>query len=321
MTSRCRVVVDPDDRELAALAALSGGRCHYSAAFLRANDPGGRLTAFVVGQPSAPEAGAVGYERHGRLFSKLTLPTPPVITAGTDAAPLWAGLRDHCRAHRVATVSLQSFEGAGLFEPPLGVVHRRTPREEFVVDLSGDPAALLARFSENHRRNIKKAGKHGLDVAAETSDAAADAHADMFRSSMERRAARGEDVGLETDRARVRRLVAGGAGSLFQARREGQVLASLLILSTDTCAYYHSGGSASEGMKVGASHLAMWHAMETARARGVRSFCLGGASAGDSEGLTGYKLGFNPRRLALEHLVYAMDVGFPWNTLRTLLGR
>ena len=154
-----------------------------------------------------------------------------------------------------------------------------------------------------------------------TSEEGADAHAGMFQQSMARRAARGEEVGLDTDGAPVRRLLAAGAGALAEVRRDGQALASLFILSTATRAYYHSGGSTPEGMKLGASHFAMWRAMETLRERGVRSFCLGGAGARDSEGLTTFKLGFSPRRIALAHCVYTMDLAFPWSGVRWLLGR
>ena len=74
-------------------------------------------------------------------------------------------------------------------------------------------------------------------------------------------------------------------------------------------------------MKLGASHFAVWRAMETLRERGVRTFCLGGVSARDSEGLSTFKLGFAPRRVALQHTVFAMDLPAPWSLLRRLLGR
>lgn len=314
------------DEALQRLSALSGGLCHYNPAFLRANlEPGGGATLAVFTQEDggALVAGAVGYERRGRLFSTLTLPTQPVVSpaAPHGGAELWQRIRSYCRGHRIATVSMHSFEGQALLEPPLGRVIRRTSREEFVLDPSDAPERLLAGFSENHRRNIRKAEKHGLAAEIVTAEAGADTHAAMFRQSMERRAARGEDVGLETDRARVRRLLAAGAGWLVQVRRDGTVLASLLILATATHAYYHSGGSAPDGMKLGASHFAMWRTIETLRDRGVRSLCLGGASERDSEGLTNFKLGFNPRRIALAHCVYAMELPLPWSALRVLLRR
>lgn len=322
MSADFNVVRRPDDAALNAVAGLSGGRCHYAPEFLRAAaGPGAELVLFTVSTGDVLIAAAVGFERRGRLFSQLTLPTQPVFTSGADL--LWQGISDYGRSRRIAAVGVHSFEGSALLEPPpsLGRLTSRTPREEFVIDLATPLEQLLAACSENHRRNIKKAVKQGLDVQFVTTAAAAEQHADLFRHSMERRAARGEDVGLETDAALVRRLLAARAGVLAQVRRDNDVLTSLLILTTASHGYYHSGGSAPEGMKVGASHFAMWRTMEMLRSRGVRSFCLGGASAKDSAGLTAFKLGFSPRRIALAHLRYELDLPFPWNVARRLLGR
>ena len=316
-------LLDPSDDSLARLSDLSGGLCHYSPAFLRGNSDAPITLFLEEGADGRPVAGAVGYERRGRLFGKLTLPTLPIVTAAAPGggAQLWAAIRAHCRSRRIATVSRHSFEGQASLAPPLGDIRSSTAREEFVVDLAPEPDRLFGACTENHRRNIKKAEKQQLAMSFVTADADAAAHAALFRHSMERRAARGEDVALDTDAHAVARLLRSGAGALAQVRRDSTILASLLILSTPTRAYYHSGGSAPEGMKLGASHFAVWRAMQTLRERGVRSFCLGGVSARDSEGLTNFKLGFAPRRVALAHTVYTMDLPSPWSLLRRLIGR
>jgi GNAT acetyltransferase-like protein len=318
-------VPNPDDAQLAALADLSGGRCHCAPAFLRATSAGTDLMLFTAGEGAGVAAAAAGHVRTRGWFATLTFPTPPVIapSAGDGGTALWNGIRGYCRARRIAKVSVLSYEGDGVLEPPppIGTVRLRIPRAEFVVDLAAEPDRALAGFSENHRRNIRKAEKQGLDMTFATSEAAAAAHAALFRHSMERRVARGEEVGTETDSAGLARLLNSGAGALAQVSREGQVLASLLILSTASRAYYHSGGSAPEGMKLGASHFAVWRAMLALRARGVRTLCLGGVSARDSDGLTAFKVGFAPRRVELAHLVYATDLPAPWRWLRKLFGR
>lgn len=322
MTGDFRVVEQPGEAALLPAGTLSGDLCHYASAFLRAApEPGTPLVLFAVESAGQTVAAAVAWERRGRLFSKLTLPTQPVAANAAGADALWTGIRAYCRSRRIATASMHSFEGQALLEPPLGRVVSRTPREEFILDLTAPLDRLLAACSENHRRNIKKAAKHELRADFVASDAAAEAHAALFRHSMERRAARGEAVGLEADAHQVQRLLRAGAGALAQVRRGEDVLASLLILATASRGYYHSGGSAPEGMKLGASHFAMWRVIELLRERGVGALCLGGASHRDSEGLTNFKLGFNPRRIALAHVLYAMDLPFPWNAARLLLRR
>jgi hypothetical protein len=318
-----RVAVGAGDEAIRTVAALSGDLCHYTPAFLRATlEPGSQLVLFTVEDDGRLTAGAIGYKRRGRVLARLTFPTQPVYTGSLESASgLWDAIRGFARARRIATVSMHSFEGQALIEPPLGVVESRTPREEFVLDLAPPADQLLAAFSENHRRNIKKASSKGVALSIVTAPAAAESHAAMFRSSMERRAARGESVTLESDPDRVRRLVSSGAGVLVQARSGDAVAASLLILVSPSRAYYHSGGATPEGMKLGASHAAMWFAMQAMRDRGVRAFCLGGVSERDSAGLANYKLGFQPRRIALAHCVYRMELAFPWGLVRRLLGK
>ena len=312
------VTVAPAEASLVRHFHFSGRRCHASPAFLRAHEPDLPLVWFRQESGDTLEASAVAHLRRGRLFGKLTFPTPPIVAG--DAAPLWDAIRGYCRAQRVGTVSVHSFEGPERLIPPLGGP-RLTERVEYVVDLSPPPDRLLAACSENHRRNVRKAQKQNLTVRVATDAAAADDHAALFQQSMDRRAARGEDVPAGGDAARVRRLLAAGAGRLVRVERDGQALTSLCILSTPERAYYHSGGSAPDGMKLGSSHLAMWSAMERCRDEGVRWFCLGGASERDGPGLTAFKQGFGPVAVPLAHAVYEMDLGFPWSVARRLLGR
>jgi hypothetical protein len=313
---------DPAGDVLRRHYQFSDFRCHASPAFLAAQEPGATPVWFGQEQDGELVASAVALERRGRLTAKLTFPTTPVVTPATAAAdaPIWAAVRAYGRARRIGTVAVHSFEAPERIIPPLGAP-RLTERVEYVVDLEPPPERLLAACSENHRRNIRKAEKQGVVVRMVTAPDAATEHVTLFRQSMERRAARGEDVAVAADEARVRRLAAAGAGRFVRAEREGRPLASLFILVSPRRAYYHSGGSAPDGMKVGASHIAMWRAMAACRAEGVRWFNLAGASAHDAPGLAAFKLGFGPRAIGLAHALYEMDLPFPWSLARRVSGR
>jgi hypothetical protein len=75
--------------------------------------------------------------------------------------------------------------------------------------------------------------------------------------SMTRRRVRGEQVSdhMTNQLAEVTALAQGGAGEVFQAVADGQVLSSILVLQSVRGGYYHSAGTSPEGMACGASHL------------------------------------------------------------------
>ncbi len=316
-----QIVVQPDEVLLSRHFRFSGQRCHCAPAFLRAFEPAARLVWFGQEQGGELQASAVASLRRGRWVRRLVCPAQPIVTAGavSGEAPFWSAIRQYCRQRRVARIAVQSFEGQERFVPPLGTP-RVAERTEYEVDLRPPPELLLKTFSENHRRNIKKADRHGLVARIETAPAAAEEHARLFRDSMQRRAARGETVPAG-DAARVRRLLQAGCGRLFRAEQDGRPVASLCILTSAERAYYDSGGSAREGMQVGASHRAMWHAMQQCRAEGIRWFRLGGVSERDSPGLAAFKEGFAPRAVPLAHSTFAVDLPFPWSLAPWLLAR
>lgn len=320
--STAEVVEQPDLALLSRHFRFSGQRCHCDPAFLRVFEPGGApLVWFGQARSGELEASAVACERRGRWVRHLVFPAQPIVTpaAVSGEAPFWSAIRQYCRKQRVARVSVRSFEGQERFVPPLGTP-RVAERTEYEVDLEPPPEILLRTFSENHRRNIKKADKQGLVARVETAPAAAEEHAQLFCESMQRRTARGETVPAG-DAAHVRRLLQAGCGRLFRAEQDGRPVASLCILTSAERAYYHSGGSAPEGMKLGASHRAMWHAMQQCREEGIRWFRLGGVSARDSPGLAAFKEGFAPRAIPLAHSTFAVDLPFPWRLAPWLLGR
>ena len=262
-------------------------------------------------------AGAVGFLERGRLFRTLRIPTLPVVPSGDadGASMFWAGIQDYCRERRVNRLILESFEARPIAVPTIGRVRSTTPRCEYIVGLEADPDRLLKSFSQNHRRNVAKAAKNHLTVEIRRSATAADSHAEAVLSSADRRRGAGTKRSVRLDLARFKRIAELGAGEFVQVEKDGRVLTSLLILSTTKRAYYHSGGSAPEGMGCGASHYAMWRTMGALRERGIETLNLGGTTADDSEGLVRFKRGFHPTVIELAHMVFEMDMALPWRLL------
>lgn len=312
-----RAVENPDDMLIEQHCTLGGLRCHSSVPFIRAHtDPGMTVLWLALLTGDRLVAGAVGFLQQRGLLRTLRMPTLPVVMPGDSkkSSPFWSGIVDYCRSRRVVRLIMRSYEATPIVIPSIGRIRNTTRRCEYVVELEADADRQLRTFSQNHRRNIAKAEKNHLSFHLRRSQAAADRHAESVHSSARRRGGAGGPISPAV-RERFNRIVDSGAGEFIQVEKDGKVLTSLLVLSTKTRAYYHSGGSAPEGTRLGASHYAMWRTMCTLRKRGVESLNLGGTTADDSEGLVRFKQGFHPTVIELSHMVFEMDVALPWRVL------
>jgi hypothetical protein len=304
---------DPGSPVLGTLARLSGEACHCAEPYLRAvAGNGGCLVAFLLCRGEDIRVFGVAVEEGGPRRRRLRFPTSPHILDPDPAvaAVFWGGIREHCRARRVAHLFLQSFEGTPLLLPPLGLEVWRRDRTEFVMDLTVPPDALFTAFASNHRRNIRRAERAGLTFRTVNTLEACRQHAALVEHSMERRRKRGERVPALPSAEAYHRVVAGGAGQIMRHEGgNGEALSSFLMLVTPRCAYYESGGTSRQGMDLGASHDLMWRAIRHLRERGVVQLNLGGVTAQDSEGLRRYKAGFGTREVQLAHREFLMGGG------------
>ena len=253
-------------------------------------------------------AGCLGLLTTGRLNRTLEIPSLPAL--GADSA-FWTGLRELCRTRGVTTLALDTFGSPdGTVIPDLGARSTRRDRLELVVDLAGD---ATSRLGSNHKRNVKKAQKAGLQLRrTREPDAVAEHHA-LMTSSLDRRRTRGEQVSDAAASRDHHAFLASGAGELFQAVSGSTVLSSVLVLHAPTSGYYQSAGTSVEGMATGASHFLIHGIAQALQSEGATTFNLGGADDGSS--LARFKEGFGARRVALPSA--QCDVGPQWRRMAT----
>jgi hypothetical protein len=231
--------------------------------------------------------------KKGRLECKLEIPSLSRLPVET---PFWDGLAGFRRMARVTRLVVGTFGSpAGAYVPDLGPRCTRRERTEWVLDLPGDRDGAMA---SNHRRNLKRAVHAGLEVRRDRSEEALESHNALMAKSMSRRRVRGEDVGEVGPSTLHRAYLRTGAGELFQATRDGETLASVLVLRAPSGGYYHSSGASPDGMAMGAAHFLVHAVCGLLENEGTRSFNLGGAPEGT--GLARFKGGFGavPVRLA-----------------------
>lgn len=289
------VVDNPDNALIDRIQALEPFNPFYSPQFSRARQiQGSEVLALLVKSGDQIVSACTAFLQTGRLNKRLEIQSLPILPAETD---FWDGLTDYCGQNRIGKLSLNSFGSEAATIPSLGRESWRKSRTEHVLDLNGEQ--LFRNLKSNHKRNIKKAKKAGLEVQIRHDTEACQVHARLIGQSMMRRKSRGEDVDASVFVGVIQSFAESGAGTFYQAAKGEEVLSSMLVLTGPKGAYYHSAGTTPEGMKMGASHMLIAHIAEALRDADITRFNLGGTDP-DQEGLIRFKTGFGARPVTLE---------------------
>lgn len=298
-----RAEIEPDAALLGQLELCTPRSPFNSHAYNRAvSHDGVSSCALILTSAEQIVGGCLG-QIHGNKWTRiLEIATAPSVV---DPRTFWNGIAEFCSQNSICDLRVDTF---GSFEPTMPEFANelsRADRLEYILTL--DPTRDLHPTSSNHRRNIKKASGAGLIVQRSRQPEDCATHLQLMRASMTRRINRGEDVSLPGDSTQHATFVESGIGELFQARLDGNVLASILILKTDTVGYYHSAGTTPEGMSLGASPFLIHGVALQLAIDGLRWFNLGGTGTGaDAEGLRRFKKGFGAQEQRLESVSYSM---------------
>ncbi len=227
----------------------------------------------------------------GRTF--WYVPRGPVLDyadprAGERLRAVVLGLREVARRHAAVAVKLEPrlaqgdpalvhFEGRSLRHLPDTLQVGQTR----IVELADDDA-LLAGFDKDTRYGVRRAEREGVAVTIQDDAAvttAIDALHDLVGET-QRRAAFPMPP-LERYRIAWRALAGEGRAAILEARREGELLASgMVVFEGDRSFYLFSGSRREErgAPKRYASYALQWAMMRLARERGVRRHDLWGVA-------------------------------------------
>ena len=269
----------------------------------------GRIVAIVAAQERPLAA--------GRTF--WYVPRGPVMDyadsrAGERLRAVVIGLREVARRHRAVAVKLEPRLSEA--DPAVALFDRRGLRrladtlqvgQTRVIDLVDDEA-LLAGFDKDTRYGVRRAGREGIVVTARddgTDVTAIDTLHELVGETQQR--AGFPMPPLERYRVAWRALAGQGRAVILEARREGELLASgMVVIEGDRSFYLFSGSRREERgePKRYASYALQWEMMRHARDRGVRQHDLWGiapAGAGPNHpwhGVGLFKKGFGGEEVA-----------------------
>jgi hypothetical protein len=257
---------------------------------------GGHAHLLALEDAGEVQAGCLAFERSGYLTRSLEIMSLPLLTQPDE---FWNGLQAWCRGRGLSQLDVNTFASRDTHIPLLDGEENRRRRCEYVLDLQDE--TLWKQMSSNHARNIKRGRKAPVQIRRSSDSDACGLHASLMASSMMRRRERGEQVPavMASQLAEVSALTAHGAGEIFQAVVDGQVLSSILVLLSRDAGYYHSAGTSAEGMACGASHVLVHDIAMALQAASKQQFNLGGVSEPGS-GLDQFKRGFGSRRVELD---------------------
>ncbi len=246
----------------------------------------------------------LGCIKRGRLSVELEFISLPACAASGE---FWRAVDQLCRQAGVSDLVAATFNSPSFELPPLRGELSRRAREEYVLPLTG--ADLGAKLGSNHKRNVKKAQKAGVNIRRTRDNLDwLTQHTTLMAQSAQRRVARGEAVALDTEAAFYRALMQQGAAELFQAVLGDSILSSVFVMLSPLTGYYQSAGSSPEGMSLGASHFLLHEIAQVLQREGRYTFNLGGADRGSS--LARFKLGFGPETVLLT--AATAYIGAPW---------
>lgn len=247
-------------------------------------EDGGAITGIAAAQQRAlPGSRSFWYVPHGPVLDSAD------PRAGDRLRALAIGLREAGRAAGAVAVKLEPRLAAG--DP--GVHHLARTRgvrgtgetlqvaQTRIVELADDEA-LLAGFDKDTRYAVRRAEREGVAVTTVTDAADTDAIEALHGLVAETQARAGFPMpSLERYRLAWRVLAATDRAAILEARREGELLASGMVVLEGLRSYYLFSGSRREERgepKRYASYALQWAMLRLARDRGCREHDLWGVA-------------------------------------------
>ena len=169
-----------------------------------------------------------------------------------------------------------------------------------VVSLDKDDEALLARFKQKTRYNVRLALKKGVEVeAVPTNDETIDKMYELTQIMTSRAGVYLREKSYFADFWRLHSD--SGVGQMFQAKYEGKVLAGAYITFVGKTALYKDGGSIRKNQEVQAPYALQFEIMRWLRDKGIEEYDLHGVPPANQinnpdhplSGLARFKTGFN----------------------------
>jgi lipid II:glycine glycyltransferase (peptidoglycan interpeptide bridge formation enzyme) len=258
----------------------------------------------------------------------LFIPHGPVLSKDIDRGQALRDLKDrlvdlaqeeHAAFIRISPIFEKNDENLGLFralafkDAPIHMMH---PEKTWLLDLDKDDETLMREMKKNHRNLIRRAIKDGVTIEQSDSEEALRAFYAIHMETVERHnfiPFSYDYISKELEAFKPDKEI-----SIFNARYQGVIISSAIIVFYGDEAFYHHGASSSKHARVPSSYLALWEAMREAKRRGIKKFNFYGIVDDNHKhpwfGLSQFKKGFGGYEL---NLVHCQDLPLGWRYFLT----
>jgi peptidoglycan pentaglycine glycine transferase (the first glycine) len=200
------------------------------------------------------------------------------------------------------------FRTLGFKDAPIHMMH---PETTWILDIEKDEEVLMKEMKKNHRNLIRRATKDGVTIEQSDTEDALQAFYDIHMETVERHGFvpfSFDYIKSELDTFKKDKEI-----SIFNARYQGEIISSAVVVFYANEAFYHHGASSSKYAKVPSSYLALWEAILEAKRRGIGRFNFYGIVDNNPKhpwhGLSMFKKGFGGCEA---NLVHCQDLPLGW---------
>ena len=271
-----------------------------------------RLGFFEAGEI---EAAALVIKVAARRGTFLLVPHGPIINSERNKGEIVKQLKDYlvalgkkekaafiriCPLFLKSEENLQIFRDLGFKDAPLHMMH---PETTWILDIDKDEETIMREMKKNHRNLIRRAEKDGVTIEMGDSEEFLKTFYDIHLETVERH--RFVPFSYDYIRSELESFKTDDRIKIFNARYEGKIISSAIIVFYGNEAFYHHGASSSQYAKVPSSYLALWEAMREAKRRGIGKFNFYGIVEDNPKhpwyGLSKFKKGFGGYESSLVH--------------------
>jgi hypothetical protein len=171
------------------------------------------------------------------------------------------------------------------------------------LDLTPGDAKLFKGLRDSTRRNIKKAGKEGVEVRFESTP---EALREFYRLNCLTRREHGLPPQPWQFFERLHEeILARGMGAVALASFRDNIIAANVYLHTNGQVIYKYGASDKAHQNLRANNVVMWEAVKFYSGKGFKSLCFGRTEP-DNEGLRQFKTGWGADETVINYYRYDM---------------
>lgn len=165
------------------------------------------------------------------------------------------------------------------------------------IDLRQDKDALWNAMESSWRNKVRKAERAGMEIEWDEKGDVLPVLLSIYQSDRRKKGYDGPSVA--TMQALAEKFLENGNLLAGLAKRDGEILAAVLIFRHGRGATYQVGWSMAAGKEIAAHNLLLWRAATILKDRGVDFFDLGGVNDQSAQGVKKFKEGMGGEAVTL----------------------